>query len=258
MRDIRPQLLGILCDAVAEGLKGWRTVDLGEHVPRRMGLTRWVEAAHWVYGLGRGEFAKAYRENQRSALRRAARANPVINALLHLLAGLAQWSGRATDLYNVLTERTREKGPLPPSWPRNVNAFGMAISQAVIGLEALGWKVESRHRDTGTEYTFTPARPRGPDEPDWADEKNREKGKARRARKDGATAAQADDGAGDESVRAWPQKKGGETSSASSGRQSELSRGNLGSDETDEESEAKRQPPRSREPRGNRDKPTLL
>ena len=320
MREIRPQLLGILCDAVAEALKGWRNVDLGEHVPRRIGLARWVEAAHRVYGLERGEFAKAYRENQRSALRRAARANPVVNALLQLLAGLAQWSGRATDLYNVLTERTREKGPLPPSWPRNVSAFGMAISQAVIGLEALGWKVESRHRDTGTEYTFTPAAPHEPDEPDRADKKNRakggserartsqaqtnpgnggcdetvraqaqeksgetssglsgrqseharanpqsdeadeadeknqEKGKSRRARKDGAAAAPAVDGACDESVRARPQKKGGETSSGPSGRQSKRSRDNPDAGETN----AKGQSQRPRETRGNRDKPTLL
>jgi hypothetical protein len=102
--------LTLVLDSAAEALAGWREMTLG--------LTQWVEAGCRPLGLEPGEFAVAYVDNQRRALRDAAQANPAISELLAPLDVTGGFKGRSSVLYDQLTAQARNRGAgLPLRWP---------------------------------------------------------------------------------------------------------------------------------------------
>ncbi len=154
---LRPQLLGLLLQAAATALGRWQDMQLSQR-PRRLGVAKWIEAAHAELGLERDEFLEAYVANQETAMRIAATTNPVVATLLDFMEGRAGWTGMSSALYAEMTSLQRTRGPLPPRWPSDVRSFGAVLSRARIALLSLGVEIKRDRDRPGTVLTLKTSR----------------------------------------------------------------------------------------------------
>ncbi len=150
---LRPQLLGLLLKAAAKALGRWEDQDLCRR-PRRIGVAKWIEAAHDILGLEAGEFTDAYCLNQEQALKASALANVVIAAVLDFVEQRAGWSGLTSELYREVTALQRGRGPLSDLWPKSARIFGEAVARAKHALTLLGWSIEQHHTNQGTRISM--------------------------------------------------------------------------------------------------------
>jgi hypothetical protein len=98
--EMRPQILGVLLDAVAQGLHSVPTTQLNE-LPRMADFALWAtacEGALWPEGT----FMPAYLDNRAEAAERLIETDVVATAVQAFMANRATWSGTATELDTTL------------------------------------------------------------------------------------------------------------------------------------------------------------
>jgi len=144
----RPRLLGVLLDAVVEGLKRLPETHL-PRLPRMADFALWAtacETALWPAGT----FWTAYCGNRDEAVEGVIEADPIAAAVRALVAARTEWTGTASELLGALAEMAGERVAKAKAWPDSARALAGRLRRAAtflrkIGIE-IGFEREGRAR----------------------------------------------------------------------------------------------------------------
>ena len=162
----RPRLLGVLLDAVVEGLKRLPETRL-EKLPRMADFALWAtacETALWPAGT----FWAAYRGNRDEAVEGVIDADPIAAAVRALMAARTWWTGTASDLLRALAAEVGERAAKSKSWPDGPRALAGRLRRAATFLRKIGIEIgfgrEGRARTrtiniTTIQYSAAPEKP---------------------------------------------------------------------------------------------------
>lgn len=136
----RPYILGVLLNALVEGLNHIDEIDLPT-LPRMADFAEWgvaTETALWKQGT----FWKAYQRNRDNAIENVIESNPVASALLSIMANRNEWEGTATNLLNTLVEEVGEKVASSKSFPKSASSLSGRIRRVATFLRKIGIEIE--------------------------------------------------------------------------------------------------------------------
>jgi hypothetical protein len=162
----RPRILGVLLDAVAEGVKRLPETRL-EKLPRMADFALWAtacETALWPAGT----FWSAYRGNLHDVVERVIDADPIATAVRALMATRTVWTGTASDLLGALAEVAGERVAKAKIWPDGPRALAGRLRRAATFLRKIGIEIgfgrEGRARTrtiniTTIQISSTPEKP---------------------------------------------------------------------------------------------------
>jgi hypothetical protein len=135
----RPRLLGVLLDAVVEGLKRLPTTHLPK-LPRMADFALWAaacETALWSAGT----FWAAYCRNCDDAVEGVIEADPVAAAVRALMASRTEWTGTASELLGALAEQADERVAKAKTWPESPRALAGRLRRAATFLRKIGVEI---------------------------------------------------------------------------------------------------------------------
>ena len=127
----RPRILGALLDAAAHGVRMLPQVRL-RRLPRMADFALWATACESAFRPA-GTLETAYYNNRRDAIENIVDADPVAAHVRELMADRAQWTGSASDLLQVGTNRS--------GWPKNPRALAGRLRRAQSFLRTLGIEI---------------------------------------------------------------------------------------------------------------------
>jgi len=155
----RPRILGVLLDAVVEGLKRLPETQL-EKLPRMADFALWAtacETALWPAGT----FWSAYCDNRDEAVENVIDADSVATAVRAIMATRTEWTGTASDLLSNLAEVAGERVAKSRTWPGNPKALANRLRRAATFLRKVGIEIsfrrEGRARSRTILITTTPS-----------------------------------------------------------------------------------------------------
>jgi hypothetical protein len=131
-----PRILGVLLDAVVEGLKRLPTTTLPK-LPRMADFALWAtacEEALWPAGT----FWTAYSTNRDEAVEDVLDADPVASAIRALMGIRPEWMGTATDLLRELNGMTGQQVCKSKDWPSNPRALAGRVRRGATFLRKVG------------------------------------------------------------------------------------------------------------------------
>lgn len=154
----RPRILGVLLDAVVEGLKRLPETRLAR-LPRMADFALWATACERVLWPA-GTFWAAYCGNRDEAVEGVIDADPVAAAVRTMMAPRTEWTGTASDLLGALGEMAGDRLIMSKTWPDGPRALGGRLRRAAtflrkIGIE-IGFEREGRVRTRIIRITTTP------------------------------------------------------------------------------------------------------
>lgn len=162
----RPRILGVLLDAVVEGLRRLPETHL-PRLPRMADFALWAtacETALWPEGM----FWSAYCGNPDEAVDDVIDADPVAAAVRNLITERTEWTGTASDLQGALAAVVDERIMKSKASPDSPRALSGRLRRAATFLRKVGIEVtftrEGRGRSRDIHMTGTPvflARERG-------------------------------------------------------------------------------------------------
>lgn len=135
----RARLLGVLLDAVVEGLKCLPHTDLPK-LPRMADFALWAsacETAIWPTGT----FWSAYCGNRDEAVEGVIDADPVAAAVRAVMTERTVWTGTASDLLGALGEAAGERIAKSKTWPDSPRALSGRLRRAATFLRKIGIEV---------------------------------------------------------------------------------------------------------------------
>jgi hypothetical protein len=135
----RPRILGVLLDAVVEGLRRLPTTRL-ENLPRMADFALWAtacETALWPAGT----FRAAYRRNRDEAVEGVIDADPVATGVRAVMATRTVWTGTASDFLGALAEVVGERVAKSKTWPDGPRALAGRLLRAVTFLRKIGIEI---------------------------------------------------------------------------------------------------------------------
>src|SRR6516162_1829499 len=161
----RPCILGVLLDAVVEGLKRLPETRL-EKFPRMADFALWAtacETALWPAGT----FCSAYSGNRDEAVEGVIDAEPIAATVRAVMATRTVWTGTASDLLGALAEVAGERVAKSKTWPDSPRALAGRLRRAATSLRKIGIEIgfgrEGRARTRTIHITAAPALP-GPEQ----------------------------------------------------------------------------------------------
>jgi len=156
-----PRILGVLLDAVVEGLKRLPETRL-ERLPRMADFALWAtacETALWPAGT----FWSAYCGNRDEAVESVIEADPIASAVRGVMATRAVWTGTASDLLGALGEVVGERVAKSKTWPDSPRALAGRLRRAATFLRKIGIEIsferEGRARTRTINIATTPSHP---------------------------------------------------------------------------------------------------
>ena len=140
LEEVRPALLGCLCDAVSAGLKN-RDMMYGENLPRMADFARWVMACEEGLPWNEGEFLKAYYRNRYGVVEEATDPNPVCAAIKALMENRESWQGTPSELLTELNWVYGESAKGERQWPKVASQLSKALNESTAFLREIGLEV---------------------------------------------------------------------------------------------------------------------
>jgi hypothetical protein len=155
----RPRILGVLLDAVAEGLKRLPHTRL-KTLPRMADFALFAtacETALWPAGT----FWSAYRDNRDDAVEGVIDADPVAAAVCAMMRRVRTvWTGNASDLLGALAVEAGERVTKSKAWPESPRALSGRLRRAATFLRKIGIEIsferEGRARTRIISITVVP------------------------------------------------------------------------------------------------------
>ena len=132
----RPQLFGLLLDALSHGLKHLPETQ-PKHLPRMADFALWAtacEGALWPEGT----FATAYRGSITDTVEKMIATDLVASAIRQLVARRSDWTGTASDLDGYLRALTGIVGTTPPGWPSDPARLARRLRELAPSLSKVG------------------------------------------------------------------------------------------------------------------------
>jgi hypothetical protein len=157
----RPRILGVLLDAVVEGLKRLPETYLPK-LPRMADFALWgtaCETALWPAGT----FWSAYCGNRDEAFEGVIDADPIAAAVRALMAKRTEWTGTASNILAALAEAAGERVAKAKTWPDSPRALAGRLRRAAPFLRKAGIEIsftkEGRARTRIIRVTTVPIPP---------------------------------------------------------------------------------------------------
>ena len=138
----RPRILGVLLDAVVEGLKRLGETRL-EKLPRMADFALWATACEMALWSA-GTFWSAYCGNRDEAVESVIDADPIATAVRAFMTARTEWKGTATDLLGVLVEAAGERVAKAKAWPDGPRALAGRLRRVATFLRKIGIDVSFR------------------------------------------------------------------------------------------------------------------
>jgi hypothetical protein len=135
----RPRILGVLLDAVVEGLRRLPEICLPK-LPRMADFALWAsacETALWPVGT----FWSAYCGNRDEAVEGVIDADPVATAVRTLISMRTVWTGTASDLLGALVQEVGDRVTKSKSWPDSPRALSGRLRRAATFLRKIGIEI---------------------------------------------------------------------------------------------------------------------
>jgi hypothetical protein len=132
----RPGIIGVLLDAVVEGLKRLPETHLPK-LPRMADFALWAtacETALWPAGA----FWSAYCGNRDEAVEGVIDADPIAATVRAMLTTRTEWTGTASDLLGALGEIAGERVAKSKTWPDSPRALAGRLRRAATFLRKIG------------------------------------------------------------------------------------------------------------------------
>jgi hypothetical protein len=136
----RPRILGVLLDAVVEGLKRLPDTRL-PGLPRMADFALWATACETVLWPP-GTFWSAYCDNRDDAVEEVIGADPIASGVRAYMATRTVWTGTASDLLGALEGVAGEREKKSQNWPKSPRALGGRLRRAATFLRKVGIEVE--------------------------------------------------------------------------------------------------------------------
>ena len=156
----RPHILGALLDAAAHGLRMLPQVCL-KRLPRMADFALWAIACESAF-RPTGTVEAAYSNNRRNAIENIVDADPVAACVREIMADRAQWTGSASDLLQVGTNRLGARARWPAGYGGH-RPFLRTLGITAIGENQLHDTVSTVSRVSDNEHGAGLSHPR----PDW-------------------------------------------------------------------------------------------
>jgi hypothetical protein len=141
----RPQILGVLLDAVVEGLKRLPETHL-PRLPRMADFALWATACEtklWPAGT----FWAAYCGNRDEAVDSVIEADPIADTGRAMMTTRTVWTGTASDLLGALSEVAGERVAKAKTWPDSPRALSGRLRRAATFLRRAGINVVFDNRE---------------------------------------------------------------------------------------------------------------
>jgi hypothetical protein len=135
----RPRILGVLLDAVVEGLRRLPETRL-PRLPRMADFALWAsacEAALWPAGT----FWAAYCGNRDEAVDGVIDGDPIAAAVRALMVTRTEWTGTASELLGALAEQAGERVAKAKSWPESPRVLAGRLRRAATFLRKVGIEI---------------------------------------------------------------------------------------------------------------------
>src|SRR5262245_56801205 len=154
----RPRILGVLLDAVVEGLKRLPETRL-EKLPRMADFALWATACETSLWPAR-TFWTAYCGNRDEAVEGVIDADPIAAAVRAVIAMRTEWTGTASELLGALTEAAGERVAKSEPWLDSPRALAGRLRRAATFMRKIGIEInftkEGRARTRIIRITTTP------------------------------------------------------------------------------------------------------
>jgi energy-coupling factor transporter ATP-binding protein EcfA2 len=132
--ELRPALLGLVCDGLASALRNLGRVTLADP-PRMMDAATWAEAAAEGLGIAPGRIARAWSENRRRAEAEALATDDLAGAVVAFLGERGgTWRGGPSELLRELRNHVSETVAKSSTWPRSAAALSGRLRRLAPGL----------------------------------------------------------------------------------------------------------------------------
>ncbi len=135
----RPRILGVLLDAVVEGLKRLPETHLPK-LPRMADFALWAtacETALWPAGT----FWSAYCGNRDEAVEGVIESDPIAAAVRAVMATRTEWTGTASELLGALGEVAGDRVAKSKTWPDSPRALAGRLRRAATFLRKIGVEI---------------------------------------------------------------------------------------------------------------------
>ncbi|HON36338.1 MAG TPA: hypothetical protein PLY52_08540 [Methanothrix sp.] len=162
---IRGQILGLILDATATGLKRVDEVKT-PNLPRMADFCQWVIACEPSLPWKEGEFLKAYSGQAEEAVTALFESDTIASAVYDLALELAQvgkrFDGTATELLDRLNARMGIRPDrIPIGWPKNAGSLSGRLRRAAPALRKMGVEVSRNKGAKGSRSISISLRPGG-------------------------------------------------------------------------------------------------
>ena len=136
----RPRLLGVLLDAVVEGIKRLPDTHL-EKLPRMADFALWAtacETALWPAGT----FCSAYYTNRSEAAQSVLEADSIALLVRELVDQRTVWTGTCADLLGELSSLLSDAAVRPKGWPDSPRKLSGRLRRAAGPLRTMGIEID--------------------------------------------------------------------------------------------------------------------
>jgi hypothetical protein len=171
----RPAILGVLLDAVAEGLKRLPDTRL-EKLPRMADFALWATACHAALWETGNTFMEDYGANIAGAVDAVIDADPVGDAIRTMMTAKKKqeggeqpkWGGTAAELLIDLGKQAGERIAKSRSWPETARALAGRLRRAAPGLRKIGIEIGFGRKARTRTISITGAPTRSEEEGEFA------------------------------------------------------------------------------------------
>jgi hypothetical protein len=131
-------LTGLL-NGLVSGLRNSPNLTLDEH-PRMADVAHWVTSCEMGMGV-KGEFLKAHKRNQVSAVHGNIEASPIGAAIKELMANRHKWVGTPTQLNAALEDIAGERQVRSKSWATSLKGMNNIIRRLTPSFRKIGVEI---------------------------------------------------------------------------------------------------------------------
>jgi hypothetical protein len=151
---IHAQVLGVLLDAVACGLKNLPHTKLAR-LPRMADFVQWIVAAEPGLNWKPGAFVEVYDQNRKSASTTALESSVVAQTLIAFMTAKETWVGTYKDLLHDLEPYAGERVIKSKAWPQTPRGLSGKIKRIAPNLRRAGIGIqEGTHEREGNTITI--------------------------------------------------------------------------------------------------------
>jgi hypothetical protein len=150
-------IFGALCDILVCALKNITSVT-SDNLPRMADFAQWILAAEEALPWKKGQFLKAYVDNQKSIMDLALEGDPVALAVLSLMTNTAMWKDTPSETLKVLCQQkaVTDKIRSSHSWPGAANKLRDHLERAEAFLLDQGMRMNLNIKEMGSKkFMFT-------------------------------------------------------------------------------------------------------